>query len=148
MAFGYQIEFMSLSEIKNKYGETGLLEPISVQDRYLISDDNQMTLMTADGLLQAKTKNLETSSDDMPYHDVYGKYRMWAKAQGFEIEVNDEYKSWLLDNPSMQARRAPGVTCIDSLCSYKDPGNISDHRNNSKGCGTHKGGSGRSFMQE
>ena len=52
-AFGYPIEFMSLEEIKAAYGKEGLREPILLDRRYLISDDTQMTLLTADGLLYA-----------------------------------------------------------------------------------------------
>ena len=55
-ALGYPVEFLSLSEIKRKYGEAGLRELASddVGGKALISDDTQMSLFTASGLLLAK----------------------------------------------------------------------------------------------
>ena len=50
---GISIEFMDLSEIRHHYGEDGLtdllIDPLS--GKALFSDDTQMTLFTASGLL-------------------------------------------------------------------------------------------------
>lgn len=50
-ALGYPIEFMSIEQIRYKYGPSGITDYVDTQ----ISDDTQMTLFTLDGLLYAKT---------------------------------------------------------------------------------------------
>jgi len=52
-ALGYTAEFMRLNEIKSKYGDTGItdLEIDKSTGKALISDDTQMTLFTADGMM-------------------------------------------------------------------------------------------------
>lgn len=56
-ALGYPVEFMSYSQIKSKYGEKGItrfeLDKNGVAE---ISDDTQMTLFTANGLLFGFTR--------------------------------------------------------------------------------------------
>lgn len=56
-ALGYPVEFMSYSQIKSKYGEEGItrfeLDKNGVAE---ISDDTQMTLFTANGLLFGFTR--------------------------------------------------------------------------------------------
>ena len=57
-ALGYSIEFFSEDEIFSRYGEKGISEyelyPSS--GKALISDDTQMTLFTANGLLIGDTR--------------------------------------------------------------------------------------------
>lgn len=50
-AHRYTVEFMTLDEIKSKFGEEGItdLEIDKVTGKALISDDTQMTLFTAVG---------------------------------------------------------------------------------------------------
>jgi ADP-ribosylglycohydrolase len=50
-ALGYPVEFNSYSQIQNKYGETGIEEYELTNGKAIISDDTQMTLFTACGLL-------------------------------------------------------------------------------------------------
>lgn len=54
-ALGYTVEFMTLDKIKSKFGEHGItgLKSDKVTGRALISDDTQMTLFTADGMIWA-----------------------------------------------------------------------------------------------
>lgn len=91
----------------------------------LISDDTQMTLFTACGLLNAV-------KDDSPLIpsicEAYVEWyftQMGKRKKGFR-------RCWVGDLPEMKVRRAPGNTCINSLhaiASGREP------INNSKGCG-------------
>ena len=55
-ALGYPVEFMSLASIKEKYGKTGIVEYELHDGTALISDDTQMTLFTATGILLGETR--------------------------------------------------------------------------------------------
>ena len=134
-AFGNPIEFMTLGSIKAKYGEHGLQEPILIDGRYQITDDTQMTLLTADGLLFALTRWCSRGIAAPPYSYIYMKYRRWAQLQGFDIGDETHMDSWLFDDPAMYAERSPGMTCIGELCSYEEPATMDAPRNGSKGCG-------------
>jgi ADP-ribosylglycohydrolase len=134
-AFGYPIEFMPLSNIRFKYGPDGLTEPVLTDGMYRISDDTQMTLLTADGILTGYTRFCYRGIASSPVHYVYPKYRRWAQMQGFPVEVSDDFNSWLLDDSAMIADRAPGNTCIDVLVRCDKPGTMDEPVNDSKGCG-------------
>ncbi len=134
-AFGYPIEFMSLEEIRSAYGDDGLIEPILCDGRYQISDDTQMSLLTADGLLLALTRYCTRGIAGAPYSYVYMKYRRWAQLQGYSVEGDSSIGSWLFDDPAMFAVRAPGTTCMNMLCCNNEPSTMDEPRNESKGCG-------------
>ena len=57
-ALGYPVEFMGEKAIFSQYGDKGIqeykLDPVS--GKVLISDDTQMTLFTANGLLVGDTR--------------------------------------------------------------------------------------------
>ena len=59
-ALGYPIEFMSYEKILSRYGDSGLTEFLLDPEsgKALISDDTQMTLFTANGLLVGQTRSL------------------------------------------------------------------------------------------
>ena len=57
-AFGAPVEFMSYDKIIMKYGQEGLISltlPFE-GNRALITDDTQLTLFTAEGLLRSITR--------------------------------------------------------------------------------------------
>ena len=59
-ALGAPVEFLSLEEIKNKFGAAGVTSlPKRPGRKSVITDDTQMTLFTAEGLLRAVTRQLE-----------------------------------------------------------------------------------------
>lgn len=134
-AFGNPIEFLAIEGIRERYGADGLQEPILIGGRYRITDDTQMTLLTADGMLFAYTKWCTDAFADLPSRYVYGRYRRWARLQGFGIDGDAESDSWLFDDPAMYAERSPGNTCIRELQRYGEPAKIGSPRNGSKGCG-------------
>lgn len=126
-ALGYPVEFInSYTALQNRYGEKGITRyEVDENGKALISDDTQMTLFTACGLLNA-------IKDDSPLIpsicEAYVEWyftQMGKRKKGFR-------RCWVGDLPEMKVRRAPGNTCINSLhaiASGREP------INNSKGCG-------------
>lgn len=134
-ALGYAVEFMEDSHIFRKYGERGITEYALVNGVAPISDDTQMTLFTANGLLIGTTRGMTRGIMGIYPSYIALCYKDWLRTQtadefGFEAP---EY-SWLNNIPEMNHSRAPGRTCISYLM-HNNLGSISDPRNNSKGCG-------------
>ena len=132
-ALGYPVEFLKdFKKIRDVYGEEGITKltpPWSVDgekcDKALISDDTQMTLFTANGILNAKLQRI-----GMKY-GICLAYIEWYLTQ--VGKRNNRYKDcWIAHVPEMNHRRGPGNTCMSSLYAiYKGH----DPINNSKGDG-------------
>ena len=130
-ALGWPVEFLDDSEIKMKYGEKGVTDLIIGKNgRAEITDDTQMTLFTGEGLLVASECGI--SSDVMSY--VYSGYLAWLYTQGEYDKNKDLLNFCLLNKKELFVKRAPGITCIDSLKSGRI-GTIQNPINDSKGCG-------------
>ena len=57
-ALGYKVEFHSLRQIRERFGPAGIRQPVlNPAGKAVVSDDTQMTLFTADGLLEGMTRN-------------------------------------------------------------------------------------------
>jgi ADP-ribosylglycohydrolase len=127
-AFGYEVEFDSISKIRTRFGASGISEPISHKGKLIVSDDTQMTLFTLEGMPQALSK------DDFSVKSCVDSIRLayldWLGTQGGSVRG----KGWLAAQPEMHARRAPGNTCMSALSSG-GKGSIRHALNNSKGCG-------------
>ena len=133
-ALGYAVEFSSYPSIIAKYGKDGITKyDIQEGQKALISDDTQMTLFTANGILIGKTRSIMRGICADPYYYVYYAYKDWLKTQGYKTECENKY-SWLLDVPELHHRRAPGNTCLTALKS-KEMGTRENPLNTSKGCG-------------
>ena len=148
-ALGYPIEFMSEKAIFSRYGKKGItryeLDP--KLGKALISDDTQMTLFTANGLLAGETRSKMRGIAGPPRNYVAKAYQDWLLTQEmtFESYQKAEYLSsqrttWLLDIPELFARRAPGNTCLAALRNLRRrKQEIQDYilspQNDSKGCG-------------
>lgn len=132
-ALGYPVEFMSRREVACRYGPDGVTGFAIGEGPVRISDDTQMTLLTAWGIIRGRT---DSGEGIVPC--VYAYYRMWAEAQGFAME---EYPRdagmdpMFLFNPWMRERRAPGTTCISQLTRHSCYGTRGSPANDSKGCG-------------
>lgn len=149
-ALGYPVEFSSLSDIKKYYGEHGITKYKYFDgfDKAIITDDTQMTLFTANGLLCCAAK-LQTGEYVNEQSYIYQAYLDWLYTQNNPVamhpfirnqtvnempENTSSFQSWLMSVEWLYGRRAPGNTCISALQSKKT-GNISNPINNSKGCG-------------
>ncbi len=114
-ALGAPVEFASLAAIQDMYGELGVrgYESPGGLGAGAITDDTQMTLFTAEGLLVAKT--LGASTDDEYLESIAAAYQRWMVTQS-AVSVAPA-GGWLLDVPSLHARRAPGNTCLGALAA-------------------------------
>lgn len=131
-ALGYAVEFYDADRIFAKFGKTGITEYQTVNGVARISDDTQMTLFTANGLLVADTIN-KLIGENGQYRDLIAAcYIDWFKTQESYGE-NGEF-SWLNNVDDLNHPRAPGGTCMSALGSRR-LGWVSDPVNNSKGCG-------------
>jgi ADP-ribosylglycohydrolase len=117
-ALGAPVEFLSISEIRSRYGEAGVTDfhgwggfrPGS------FTDDTQMSLATAVGCIRAYQRGKDRGICH-PAGVVYRRYLEWLRSQ------SDPFQ-----------RRAPGNTCLAALRSGKQ-GSIEERINDSKGCG-------------
>ncbi len=136
-ALGYPVEFMSLKAITARYGKDGIrsYDKDFETDLALISDDTQMTLFTATGMLYGDTRAKMRGVSGPPESYINMAYRDWYYCQS-RTEPDGMYwwTSWLRDLPEMYERRAPGGTCLSALKSGGN-GSIKEPINHSKGCG-------------
>ena len=134
-ALGYPVEFMSRNAILARYGDKGITEfKLDSDGKALASDDTQMTLFTANGMLMGLTRGYMRGIGGDPKDYVGGAYIDWYYTQTVNkvSERDDFHYTWLRDLPELAHRRAPGITCLnacESLLAHRDV------ENNSKGCG-------------
>ena len=148
-ALGYAVEFSGEAEIFSEYGAGGIAsyELDHASGKALVSDDTQMTLFTANGILFGQTRSATRGIAAAPRHYVAIAYQDWLTTQERSFhKVGDEdgHKriSWILDVPELYHRRAPGNTCLSALHRHREAGDtIEDYvafapqLNDSKGCG-------------
>ena len=79
-ALGEPIEFLSIAQIRDRHGEHGITGPIDAQALHA-SDDTQMTLFTAEGLVLA--------------HEARGARTHPASRRDVARHVHDAYQRWL-----------------------------------------------------
>lgn len=124
-ALGYQLEFKrgikekEYTKYENDFG--------------IISDDTQMTLFTANGLLWRETRGAMRGIAPLPPDAVYKAYLDWLDTQN-NANNNNNKVSWIKDVKELNIPRSPGNTCISALSSGIK-GTIEKPINDSKGCG-------------
>ncbi len=124
-AMGYPVEFMRYADIARYFGGAGVRD---LSKSNLVSDDTQMTLFTAEGLLNAHRLGKS------PVKSVYRSYLRWYYTQSGVRMPGAKYEGGLLNEAKIFASRAPGTTCLSSLSSGK-MGTLSNPINYSRGCG-------------
>ena len=141
-ALGFPVEFMSRSAIIERYGHNGITSYTLDQatGKALISDDTQMTLFTANGILKGHTEKILHRNEKSPRSWISQAYQDWLTTQNvpFEnIEQNSDRAgiSWLLNITQLYNLRAPGSTCLSALIKLRTNPNTAQPINNSKGCG-------------
>ena len=108
-ALGYPTEFMSLSAIKDRYGDAGIQD---LPEPALYTDDTQMTIAIAEALIRAGDKDVDAIMD----------------------AVRDEFIKW---RHSPENNRAPGNACLQGVGNLErgihwTRSGVAD----SKGCGS------------
>jgi len=136
-ALGAPVEFMSLEEIRERFGPHGIQRYAPAYGRLgAITDDTQMTLFTAEGLIRAEQRRRDRGICN-PAMVVWHAYLRWLGTQGiqrFDPEFPARHDGWLREQPELHSRRGPGNTCLSALASGEF-GTIERPINHSKGCG-------------
>ena len=132
-ALGAPIEFMKISDIQKAYGSSGVTDYVEFPDGTgAITDDTQMALFTAEGIMRAFVRGCEKGICN-PTSVVWYSYLRWLETQGYSPDIAREiiYSGWLINEKRLFSCRAPGMTCLSALEPKRHPA-----VNNSKGCGT------------
>lgn len=136
-ALGAPVEFKSLTAIRNTFGPGGITDFSPAFGQIgKFTDDTQMSLFTAEGLIISRLKYLQTGIDD-PQRSVYRAYLRWLRTQRVHYSVSDDdfgSNGWLTGIPELNEPRGPGRSCLTSLMSGR-MGTMEEPVNNSKGCG-------------
>lgn len=134
-ALGYPVEFMSRKDILRKYGYRGVrrFQDFDRNGKAVVSDDTQMTLFTANGLLFGVTRLCTHEGLGAGLKDfVACAYQDWLQTQNGVGDYNAYHYCWIRDIVELNVRRAPGNTCMSALISLRHHQNV---ENDSKGCG-------------
>jgi ADP-ribosylglycohydrolase len=118
-ALGAGVEFLDLASIYDRFGPDGITGFVPAYGRFgAITDDTQMTLFTAEGLLEGGSVD-----------DIHAAYVRWLRVQSGGLD-----SGWLAGQDFLRHSRAPGNTCVSALRSGV-VGTVAVPINDSKGCG-------------
>lgn len=135
-ALGYAVEFMRLPEILARFGANGITRfELAPKGKAQVSDDTQMTLFTANGLLVGLTRGYMRGIGGAPEKYVDGAYIDWYYTQTGRVDERTAHGScctWLRQLPELAHRRGPGITCLNACEALLQGKEV---MNNSKGCG-------------
>ena len=136
-ALGAPVEFLSRAEILRRFGPEGITAYAPAYGGLgTITDDTQMTLFTAEGLLRAYVRGCFKGITTYP-GVVAHAYLRWLQTQSEQpapdLLIGHDEPGWLFGQRALHARRAPGNTCLSALRAMRSLGVPAD--NDSKGCG-------------
>ncbi|RKE19577.1 ADP-ribosylglycohydrolase family protein [Streptomyces sp. TLI_171] len=127
-ALGWPVEFLHLEAIRRDFGPSGLADLADAGRGGQVTDDTQMTLFTAEGLLRGGRPE-----------DLHAAYRRWFLTQRLPGPGRDP-DGWLAAQDFLYASRAPGGACMSGVAvdyraaaPFGQEGPVNPH---SKGCGT------------
>lgn len=148
-ALGNPVEFLSLAGIRRAYGEDGVRGLVADADGAVgrITDDTQMTLFTAEGLIRAHSRAMSKGIGGAETALVRNAYLRWLDTQNHPAPParggDDPVRTgWLRQQRFLYARRAPGNACLTGLAAEHVPdptgpfGRPGPVNTGSKGCGT------------
>lgn len=138
-ALGYPVEFEGPgTALIKKYGAdapTALTYAGGTVAR--VSDDTQMTLFVAEGLIRAHQRFIDRGLCSVVHVTTRALMR-WYSTQSRPTPKGPPADGWLVLEPGLHARRAPGNTIMQELALRADGEGDDDQvvaRNTSKGCG-------------
>lgn len=132
-ALGAPVEFCRHENDFDRFGPRGVRDfEASAWPPGAITDDTQLTLFTAEGLLRGWIRGVCKGICHWPsaahhgilrwYHGQEGRWRLPHAPDGVLIQID-----------ALRQRRAPGVTCLSALGAATQLGQLAN--NDSKGCG-------------
>ena len=117
---GYPIEFCDYDRIRQDFGEDGITAYAMPHGIAEVSDDTQMTLYTACGLLNGYASSVTIkSSEELSRHYVWEAYEEWHALQISSKPVVVNPVCDISRLKAMQDWRAPGMTCMYALREKK-----------------------------
>ena len=136
-ALGAPVEFLSRAQILQRFGPEGVTDYAPAYGGLgRITDDTQMTLFTAEGLLRGWVRGCFRGITTLPGVTAHA-YVRWLQTQGesseHDLRVGGDEQGWLIGHRELHARRAPGATCLAAMRAMPTLG--APARNDSKGCG-------------
>ena len=133
-ALGYAIEFKTEDSIFSSWGPGGITR--YANGKGLISDDTQMTMFTAAGLLLGTPEYSCGVFEGYPWF-LARAWRDWYGTQTENYPLKHPAVK-LAELPELFSRRAPGNTCLSALeyfDTHGEYGSVGNRINHSKGCG-------------
>ena len=132
-SMGADIEFSGLELIRRKYPNgVNSLARNDVPPNFF-TDDTQMTLFTAEGLIMAINAN-SLDNQDTFNKTMHSALLRWYCTQGGSPRLKIDVSEGLILDKSLWFSASPGMTCMSSLREATVLGQAAS--NNSKGCGT------------
>ncbi|MFD0024788.1 ADP-ribosylglycohydrolase family protein [Streptomyces sp. NPDC058382] len=148
-ALGNPVEFLSLAGIRRAHGEQGVRGLTADEEGVIgrVTDDTQMTLFTAEGLIRAHSRAMSKGIGGAEIAIVKNAYLRWLDTQNHPAppprDEEDLVRTGRLRQQRwLYARRAPGNACLTGLTAghVPDPwaplGVPGPVNTASKGCGT------------
>jgi ADP-ribosyl-[dinitrogen reductase] hydrolase len=138
-SLGEPVEFVSSADdIIRRFGAAAPAK-LGYAHAPLITDDTQMTLFSAEGIIRAGRARWD---DDAIFltRAVQAAFLRWLSTQvdGDPEAMASSPGGWLVTEPGLHHRRAPGNTCVSALESQIGAGTlptVTSIINTSKGCG-------------
>ncbi len=132
-ALGAPVEFLAWEQIRQQFGAAGIADFVPAYgQRGAITDDTQMMLFSAEGLLRAHVRAGQHGLCHPPA-TVHHALLRWLLTQRERAAMPVGHDGWLYAERQLWSRRAPGNTCLAALRASRWLGQPAD--NASKGCG-------------
>ena len=128
-AIGRPVECDSIDKIRDIYGLKGVTDIQTVNGIAPISEDTQLSIFTADGLIKSAIKS--GNDDIMPdLRDVYASYQDWLKTQ--QEQFTPSKNGWVSNIQALHSKRGQRLICAGALASGM-PGSMEFPINGIKG---------------
>ena len=132
-ALGATVEFLEWPAIEAKFGSQGIVDfAPTFGISGVITDNTQMMLFTAEGLLRAYVRSSSRGICHVP-SIIHHALLRWLMTQNYPPAILVSRDGWLIEQRELWSCRAPGTTCLTALKATQRLGAVAE--NNSKGCG-------------
>ena len=114
-ALGAPVEFLEWPAIEAKFGPQGIIDfAPAYGNTGAISDETQMMLFTAEGLLRAFVLGSLRQACHVP-SIVHQALLRWLMTQDYPSAIPIVTDGWLIKQVELWSRRSPGTTCLNAL---------------------------------
>lgn len=141
-ALGAPVETLTYKEITREYGHDGVMDlQCGIHGFAEITNDTQLTLFTAEGLLRDKCRRDKKGIKQKDLREttnvIFRAYLRWLYTQGLSTSnwSGSDYDGWLVKVKPLYVNKEIATTCITTL-GKGIKGRLSKPVNNSSTCGT------------